>query len=119
VMMGIVGLMMALPPGVAQLDGARRRGEVAALFRQAVWLALLVGAAMQQLTWWAAPMVVGWVGAAPDLAAETVSFMRALSFGAPAIALFCACRGLTDGVSRPRISPGCWRWPSWRRWPGR
>lgn len=106
VMMGIVGVMMALPPGVAQLDGARRRGEVAALFRQAVWMALLIGTAMLLLTWSTAPTVIGWIGGAPDLTAETVEFIRALSFGAPAIALFCACRGLTDGVSRPRISLG-------------
>ncbi len=30
------GLMLAVPPTVAQLDGAGRRGEVAAVFRQGV-----------------------------------------------------------------------------------
>jgi MATE family multidrug resistance protein len=106
VMMGIFGVMMALTPGVAQLDGAGRRGEVVGLFRQAVWLALALGVVMQQVAWWGAPVVVGLIGIAEDTAAETVAFMRVLSFNAPAIALFCACRGLTDGVSRPRVSLG-------------
>jgi len=106
VMMAIVGVMMALPPGVAQLDGAGRRGEVVGLFRQAVWLALGLGVVMQQVAWWAAPVVVGLIGIAADTAAETVAFIRVLSFCAPATALFCACRGLTDGVSRPRVSLG-------------
>ncbi len=105
-MMGIFGVMMALTPGVAQLDGAGRRGEVVGLFRQAVWLALGLGVVMQQAAWWGAPLVIGLIGIDADLAAETVAFMRVLSFNAPALALFCACRGLTDGVSRPRVSLG-------------
>ena len=104
VIMAIVGMMMALPPGVAQLDGAGRRDEVVGLFRQAVWLALGLGVVMQQVAWWGAPLVIGLIGAAPDLVADTVDFIRVLSFAAPAVALFCACRGLTDGVRRPRVS---------------
>ncbi|HMB42840.1 MAG TPA: MATE family efflux transporter, partial [Luteimonas sp.] len=34
-----VGVLMAIPPTVAQLNGAQRRNEIAAVFRQAVWLA--------------------------------------------------------------------------------
>ena len=106
VMMAMVGVMMALPPGVAQLDGAGRRGEVVGLFRQAVWLALGLGVVMQQVAWWGAPLVLALLGIAPDLVSDTVDFIRVLSFAAPATALFCACRGLTDGVSRPRVSLG-------------
>jgi len=103
-LMGIVGLMMALPPGVAQLDGAGRRGEVIPLFRQALWLALFVGIAVIGLAWLVAPYVVGLLGIDPALSAETVAFLRVLSLTAPATAVFCACRGLTDGISRPRVS---------------
>ncbi len=103
-LMGIVGLMMALPPGVAQLDGAGRRGEIIPLFRQALWLALLVGVAASGLAWIVAPFVVGLLGIDPGVTAETVDFLRVLSFTAPGVALFCACRGLTDGISRPRVS---------------
>ncbi len=105
-LMGIVGLMMALPPGVAQLDGAGRRGEVVPLFRQALWLALAVGIAAAGLAWLAAPLVVGLLGVDPEVTAETAEFLRVLSLTAPSVALFCACRGLTDGVRRPRVSLG-------------
>ncbi|MCC6719235.1 MAG: MATE family efflux transporter [Acetobacteraceae bacterium] len=104
--MAIVGMMMALPPGVAQLDGAGRRGDVVGLFRQAVWLALGLGLVMQQVTWWGAPVVLARLGMDDGLLAETVAFTRVLSLAAPAVALFCACRGLTDGVSRPGVSLG-------------
>ena len=67
VIMAIVGMMMALTPGVAQLDGAGRRREVVGLFRQAVWLALAVGVLMQQVAWWGAPLVLGLLGIAPKL----------------------------------------------------
>ena len=35
-MMAVMGVMLALPPSVAQLDGAGRRAEVGPLFRQAL-----------------------------------------------------------------------------------
>ncbi len=43
-MMIPMGTLMALPPSVSQLDGANRRGEIAPLFRQSLWLAAALGA---------------------------------------------------------------------------
>ena len=45
-MMVPMGTLMALPPSVSQLDGAGRRGENGPLFRQALWLAGLLGIAL-------------------------------------------------------------------------
>src|SRR5690606_1743144 len=42
-MMVPMGTLMALPPSVSQLDGAGRRAEVGPLFRQALWLSLMLG----------------------------------------------------------------------------
>ena len=36
-----IGLMMAIPPTVSQLNGAGRRSEVGPVWRQALWLAFL------------------------------------------------------------------------------
>ena len=36
----VIGVMLALPPSIAQLNGAQRREEIGPLFRQALWLAL-------------------------------------------------------------------------------
>ena len=104
--MATVGVMMAVPPSVAQLDGARRRGEVLGVFRQALWMALGFGLLVQQAAHWLAPLVIGRLGIDPALATETVDFVRVIALAAPAVALFCACRGLTDGLRMPRVSLG-------------
>lgn len=104
--MATVGVMMAVPPSVAQLDGARRRGEVLGVFRQALWMALGFGLLVQQAAHWLAPVVIGRLGIDPALADETVAFVRVIALAAPAVALFCACRGLTDGLKMPRVSLG-------------
>jgi Na+-driven multidrug efflux pump len=41
-MMFTIGLLMAVQPSVAQLDGAGRKLEAATLTRQALWIALMV-----------------------------------------------------------------------------
>jgi MATE family multidrug resistance protein len=41
-----IGTMMAVPPTVAQLDGAGRRHQAGAVFRQALWIAVLLGAVL-------------------------------------------------------------------------
>src|SRR5215471_15098685 len=38
-----IGVMLALPPSVAQLAGAGERERIGVLFRQALWLALVLG----------------------------------------------------------------------------
>ena len=45
-MMVPIGTLIALTASVSQLDGAGRRHEIAPLFRQALWLALALGAVM-------------------------------------------------------------------------
>jgi multidrug resistance protein, MATE family len=104
VLMGLVGVMMALSPSVAQLDGARRRGEVAPLFRQALWMALGFGVFAQVLVFFVGPALVTGIGVDPGLAAGAAGFLRAVSFGAPALSLYLACRGLSEGLSMPRPS---------------
>lgn len=81
--MAIVGVMMALPPGVAQLDGAGRRSDVVGLFRQAVWLALGLGLVMQQVAYWGGPLLVRAFGVEPELGAQVATFIRIMSFAAP------------------------------------
>src|SRR5690606_4793115 len=41
-----IGVLMAVPPTVSQLNGAGRRGEIGPVFRQALWLALGLGVAL-------------------------------------------------------------------------
>ena len=42
-MLAPMGVLMALPPSVSQMDGAGRHADIGPLFRQSLWLALALG----------------------------------------------------------------------------
>lgn len=94
----LIGVLMAIPPTVAQLDGAGRRSEIGAVFRQALWLALLMGCGL-----WIfignAGWLLEWAGVAEDVRPQALGFLRGVAPGAPALALFFAFRYLSEGVS--------------------
>lgn len=100
----VIGIMMAVPPSVAQLVGGDRRDQVAALFRQALWLALGLGLALGGLVAAFGPLLFGLIGVAPDLVPDARRFLHAVAFGAPALALFFALRGLCEGLGLTRPS---------------
>jgi len=98
-----IGVMMAVPPSVAQLDGANHRAEVGAVFRQALWLALILGV----LLWFAvrhAEPLVALIGVTPGLRHDVGQFLHAISWGAPALTCYFALRGLSEGLSMTRPS---------------
>ncbi|HEV7491945.1 MAG TPA: MATE family efflux transporter [Rhodanobacteraceae bacterium] len=100
-----IGVMLALPPSVAQLNGAARRDEIGPLFRQALWLAASLGIFLCIGVYVGGPLLVGAIGVDPRLLADTTRFLHAISFGAPALALFFALRGLSEGfgLTRPTM----------------
>jgi len=98
-----IGVMMAVPPSVSQLDGAGRRHEVGAVFRQAMWLALVMGGVLWFGVRHASPLVA-LVGVAPGLRGEVGEFLHAISWGAPALTCYFALRGLSEGLSLTRPS---------------
>lgn len=105
-LMAVQGLMFAVPASVAQLVGGGRRAEVGALFRQALYLAAAAGVLMLAGLRLGAGPLVGLLGVEPDLAPDVVAFIRAIALGAPALAVFMACRGLSDGLSMTK--PAMW-----------
>ena len=100
-----IGVMLALPPSVAQLNGAGRRDEIGALFRQALWLAALLGILLFVGVRFGGPLLVGAIGVDPALVPDVTRFLHAISYGAPALALFFALRGLSEGfgLTRPTM----------------
>jgi MATE family multidrug resistance protein len=98
-----IGMMMAVPPSVAQMDGAGRRLEVGAVFRQALWLALGMGVALWFAVRHAAPLI-DLIGVAPSLRHDVQAFLLAISWGAPALTCYFALRGLSEGLSLTRPS---------------
>ncbi|HEU0196513.1 MAG TPA: MATE family efflux transporter [Nevskiaceae bacterium] len=103
-MLGVVlvtGVMMAVSPSVAQLDGAGQRHAVGALFRQTLWLV----AGMSVLLWIAARHthpLLALLGVDPRLVDDAQAFLRALSWSSPALCGFFALRGLCEGTSWTR-----------------
>jgi multidrug resistance protein, MATE family len=96
-MMIPMGTLLAVPATVSQLDGGGRRAEIGALFRQALWLALALGAivfAFLSLIGHAlAPM-----GIVADIRPGAIAFLHGIRWGAPALTLYFAMRYLSEGL---------------------
>lgn len=93
----LIGILLALPPSVSQLDGAGRRDEIAPLFRQGVWLALglsLLLFAFLSL----AGLAFGPMGIAPEIQDGARAFLHGIRWGVPALALYFCMRYLSEGV---------------------
>ena len=102
-----MGVLMALPPAVSQRDGAGRRGDIGPLFRQALWLAALLGLLLFVLLS-ALPLLLRPMGIAPDIVPGVVGFLHAVRWGIPAFTLYLSMRYLSDGLhwSLPPILTG-------------
>jgi MATE family multidrug resistance protein len=93
-----VGLQMAIPPSVAQLNGADRRGQIGALWRQALWIALGVGLLLAVLVWFS-PLLLERIGIVAEVRPQATDFLHAIAAGAPALALYISFRYLSEGLA--------------------
>ena len=96
-----IGVLMAVPPTVAQLNGAGRRAEIGPVFRQALWLALALGVGLVGVVR-AGALGLDALGIAPAARPEAAAFLRAISWGAPALALYFCLRNLSEGIAWTR-----------------
>jgi MATE family multidrug resistance protein len=95
-----LGMMMSVPPTVAQLDGANRRGEIGAIFHQALWIAWILGIGIWFAVRRAAPLM-SLFGVVESMRPDVVAFLHAISWAAPALTTYFALRGLSEGLSMP------------------
>jgi len=93
-----IGVLMAVSPSVAQLNGAQRRHEIGALFRQAIWLALGLGGLLFFVVR-AIPYGFVAMHITPEVIPEARSFINAISWGAPALALYFCFRNTSEGIA--------------------
>ncbi|HET7299864.1 MAG TPA: MATE family efflux transporter [Oleiagrimonas sp.] len=98
-----IGTMLAVPPTVAQLDGAGRRHEIGAIIRQALWIALVLGVLLCVMVRHAEPLL-DLIGVVPELRHDVGDFLGAIGWAAPALVGYFALRGLSEGLSMPRPS---------------
>jgi len=92
-----MGTLIALTAAVSQLDGAGRRAEIGALFRQALWLGLALGLGMFAFLS-AVPYALGVFGIAPDIIPGATAFLHGIRWGVPALVLFFCMRYLSEGL---------------------
>ena len=96
-MMVPMGTLMALPPLVSRLDGAGRRAEVGAHFRQALWLAAMLGVLMFAFLS-VAPHALEPMGIAAEIRPHAADFLSGIRWGIPAFTLYLCMRYLSDGL---------------------
>lgn len=101
VYLGCVGIMMAVSPTVAQLEGAGRRREIARVFRQSLWLAVLVAAVATPLTYGIGG-VMPWFDMDPAIVPVADGYLQAIAWGMPATCGYLALRFLSEGIGHTR-----------------
>ena len=104
VFVGLMGVLHALIPILAQHFGALRHDEVGRLWGQGVWLSLvlsLVGGALMQFpdVWLAASGHVD-----PGVRERMVAYLDTLTLALPATLIFRTVYALGSAVSRPRVA---------------
>jgi MATE family multidrug resistance protein len=97
-LLACVGLMLALPPSVAQLNGAARREAIAPLWRQAAWIALGMGLLLG-IGVWCSPLLLDAIGIVAEVRPQATGFLHAIAWGAPAMALYFCFRYLSEGLA--------------------
>ncbi len=106
-LMFILGLLMAVQPLVAHLDGSGKRPEAGAVARQAMWIALAVSLPFV-LFLLSGGAMLQWMAVGDDIVPTAVKYMNALSWGAPAICLLLMLRFFSEGsgYTRPTMYMG-------------
>lgn len=98
VILVLVGVLMAVPPSVSQLDGAGRHERIGPLFRQAAWLAIGLGLLLFGMVSASGPLLAG-MGIDETVRPHAAAFLSAIRWGAPALALFFCARYLSEGLA--------------------
>lgn len=93
-----IGLLMALVPVVAQLNGAGRQHKVPFEIQQGIAMALLLSVPTC-LVLMQTENILNIMDVEAVMAQKTIGYMDAVMFAVPAFLLFQALRSLTDGMS--------------------
>lgn len=96
------GLLLALTPTVAQLNGSGRRERIAEQIRQGYWLAFFVSLLIMVLLWNAGYLIRAMHDIDPLLALKAEGYLHALLFGAPGYLFFQVLRNQCEGLSKTK-----------------
>ncbi|MCG6262525.1 MATE family efflux transporter [Vibrio vulnificus] len=93
-----IGLLMALVPVVAQLNGAGNREQVPFEIQQGAVMALLISIPIIAVLF-QTQSILGYMNVDAAMATKTIGYIHAVMFAVPAFLLFQTLRSLTDGLS--------------------
>lgn len=96
------GLLLALTPTVAQLNGSARRDRIAHQVRQGFWLAGMVSVLVMVVLWNAGHIIHAMHNIDPELADKAVRYLRALLWGAPGYLFFQVGRNQCEGLAKTK-----------------
>nr|WP_233148890.1 MdtK family multidrug efflux MATE transporter [Shimwellia pseudoproteus] len=96
------GLLLALTPIIAQLNGSGRRDRIGAQIRQGFWLAGMVSVLVMVVLWNAGYIIHAMHNIDPQLADKAVGYLRALLWGAPGYLFFQVARNQCEGLAKTK-----------------
>ncbi len=96
------GLLLALTPVIAQLNGSGRRERIAHQVRQGFWLAGFVSVLIMLVLWNAGYIIRSMENIDPALADKAVGYLRALLWGAPGYLFFRVARNQCEGLAKTK-----------------
>lgn len=96
------GLLLALTPIIAQLNGSGRRAWIHHQVRQGFWLAGFVSILIMVVLWNAGYIIGSMHNIDPLLAEKAVGYLRALLWGAPGYLFFQVARNQCEGLAKTR-----------------
>ncbi|QLF91978.1 MATE family efflux transporter [Pseudomonas sp. ABC1] len=101
------GIILATTATVAQYFGARQNDRIGPLVRQSLWMGFGIGLLCTLIMWNAHPLLRV-MGVQPDLIDTSMSYLRAVACGFPAMGLYQVLRSYSDGLgySRPSMVIG-------------
>ncbi len=96
------GLLLALTPTVAQLNGSGRHNQIAHQVRQGFWLAFCVSVLIMVVIYNSDHIIMRMHNIDPVLADKAVGFLHAIMWGAPGYLFFQVLRNQCEGLSKTK-----------------
>jgi MATE family multidrug resistance protein len=95
------GLLLALPPTIAYLNGSGQRKRIAHQVRQGLWIVLLITMPLFVLIY-NSHIIVNFMGMEERLANISSQYLQAMAFGVVAYLMMINFRGLNDGLAKTK-----------------
>ncbi len=101
--MFVLGILMATPPMISELDGADEHEKIGPLVRQLMWLALIIGIVFFILIRNLTPLFELF-GTRAEVIPSAIEYLQSISWGILSFPLFLVFRYVADGLSHTRMT---------------